>query len=88
MAGFVIVDVTINEHAEYEIYKKLAPPSIAAYGGKHIVRGGHTEILGGNWLPKRFVMLEFADVAQRKHGGRLWNMRLQRPSDNGLQICK
>jgi uncharacterized protein (DUF1330 family) len=37
----------------------MAPPSIAAYGGRYVVRGGASEILEGSWLPPRLVVLEF-----------------------------
>jgi uncharacterized protein (DUF1330 family) len=56
MAAYVIVDIDVKDAAGYEEYKKLAPPSIAAYGGKYLVRGGNVEILEGDWSPKRFVI--------------------------------
>ena len=31
MAAYVIVDVSITDHNEYEEYKKLTPAAIAAY---------------------------------------------------------
>jgi uncharacterized protein (DUF1330 family) len=35
---------------------------VAAYGGKYLARGGRTEVLEGNWVPKRLVILEFESV--------------------------
>ncbi len=66
MPAYVIVDIDVTDLTGYEAYKKLAPPSIAAYGGKYLARGGQTEVLEGDWLPKRLVILEFASVAQAK----------------------
>ena len=43
MPAYIIVDVKINNHEEYEEYKKLTPAAIAAYQGVFIVRGGPTE---------------------------------------------
>lgn len=68
MPAYIIVDVNINNHQEYEEYKKLTPASIAAYDGKFIVRGGPSEILEGNWEPGRIVVLEFPTA----HKAREW----------------
>ncbi len=59
MPAYVCVEIEIHDLDTYEEYKKLAPPSIAQYGGRYIVRGGATEALEGDWAPKRFVILEF-----------------------------
>lgn len=59
MAAYVIVDIDIHDPKTYEAYKELAPPSIAKYGGRYVIRGGRTKVLEGSWAPKRFVMLEF-----------------------------
>lgn len=42
MAAYVVVDITIADSKTYERYRTLAPPSIAAYGGRYLVRGGST----------------------------------------------
>lgn len=66
MPAYIIVDVAIQDAAEYEEYKKLTPASIAAYGGKFIVRGTQTETLEGDWQPGRFVVLEFPSLEKAK----------------------
>ncbi len=66
MPAYIIVDVTIYDPDNYEAYKKLTPASIAAYGGKFIVRGGKTETLEGNWQPGRIVILEFPSVEKAR----------------------
>lgn len=66
MAAYIIVDVNINNPQAYEEYKKLTPASIAAHGGKFVVRGGKAETLEGNWQPGRIVILEFADFEKAK----------------------
>lgn len=65
--AFVAVEISIHDPATYERYKKMAPASIAKYGGKYLVRGGTTEALEGAWNPERFVILEFptADAARK-----------------------
>lgn len=66
MAAYVVVEIEIQDPARYERYKELAPPSIAAYGGRYIVRGGDVEILEGSWTPRRFVILEFPSMEKAK----------------------
>ena len=66
MPAYIIVDVTIHNAENYEDYKKLTPASIAAYGGKFIVRGGKTETLEGDWMPGRMVVIEFPAVERAK----------------------
>ena len=45
MSAYVVVEIVVNNPEGYEEYKKLAPPPIAAYGGKYIARGGSAENL-------------------------------------------
>lgn len=45
MPGYVIVDVTVRDRDSYERYKQLAAVSVAAHGGRYLVRGGATETL-------------------------------------------
>jgi uncharacterized protein (DUF1330 family) len=66
MAAYVVVNVDVRDPAEYETYKRLAPPSIAAYGGRYVVRGGAVNVLEGGWVPKRLVILEFPTVEQAR----------------------
>ena len=66
MPAYIIVDVAIHNLENYEAYKRLTPASIAAYGGKFIVRGGKTETLEGNWQPGRIVVLEFPSVEKAR----------------------
>ena len=66
MPAYVIVDVEINNHEDYEEYKKLTPASVVAYDGSFIVRGGATEVLEGDWRPGRIVVLEFPTLERAK----------------------
>lgn len=59
MPAYVVVQITVNDLAVYDRYKELAPPAIAAYGGRYLLRGGSVETLEGDWKPSRFVILEF-----------------------------
>lgn len=63
MPAYVIVQIEIHEQAAYQRYIQLAPPSIGRYGGRYLTRGGAVEVLEGEWSPRRFVILEFPDMA-------------------------
>ena len=52
MSAYVVVEVTIHDHKEYEEYKKLTPAPISVYGGRFVVRGARTESLEGEWNPE------------------------------------
>ena len=66
MPAYIVVEVEVEDPVRYEDYKKMVPPTLAAYGGRFLVRGGKVENLEGDWSPKRFVMLEFPSVDQAK----------------------
>jgi uncharacterized protein (DUF1330 family) len=66
MPAYVVVEIDIVDPERYEKYKQIAASSIAAYGGRYLVRGGNPETLEGNWDPKRVVILEFSSVDQAR----------------------
>jgi uncharacterized protein (DUF1330 family) len=66
MPAYLIVDLEVVDPAGYEEYKKLAGATVEKYGGKYIVRGGTSEILEGNWDPKRVVVIEFESMQRTK----------------------
>jgi uncharacterized protein (DUF1330 family) len=66
MAAYIVLDIDVQDSDRYEDYKKLAPKSIAEYGGRYLARGGRTEILEGEWIPKRLVILEFPTLQRAK----------------------
>ena len=66
MAAYVIVEIDVVDPVGYEEYKKLAGATVLKCGGKYIVRGGATEVLEGDWKPKRIVVLEFESMQRAK----------------------
>ncbi|HEX6084353.1 MAG TPA: DUF1330 domain-containing protein [Thermoanaerobaculia bacterium] len=66
MTGLIIVDIEVTDPALYEEYKRLASAAIAAHGGRYLVRGGRSEVLDGDWTPRRLVVLEFDSVEKAK----------------------
>ncbi|HST29842.1 MAG TPA: DUF1330 domain-containing protein [Chthoniobacterales bacterium] len=66
MSAYIIVEIEITDPVGYEDYKKQAASTVHKYDGKYIVRGGKTEVLEGDWIPKRIVVLEFPTAARAK----------------------
>jgi uncharacterized protein (DUF1330 family) len=66
MSAYIIVEIEITDPVGYEEYKKLAGATVEKYGGKYIVRGGATEVLEGDWQPKRIVVLQFDSIKRAK----------------------
>jgi uncharacterized protein (DUF1330 family) len=62
MPAYVIVETEITDPEQYERYKAASPGTVAAAGGRFVVRGGELAVLEGDWQPSRLVVLEFADL--------------------------
>ena len=66
MAAYLIVNVEITDPVRYQDYLKAVPATIAAYGGRYLVRGGRAERLEGTYDPKRVVVLEFESAERAR----------------------
>ena len=66
MAAYVIVDVEVLDASAYEEYRLQTPAAVAAYGGRFLVRGGRTEVLEGDWTPKRLIVIQFESIERAK----------------------
>ena len=61
---YVVVRAVVRDPVAYEAYKTAAQESIAAAGGRYLIRGGETALLEGPEKdPRRLVVLEFPDRA-------------------------
>jgi uncharacterized protein (DUF1330 family) len=67
MSAYVVVEVEVSDPVSY---KQMVPPSLTAYGGRFLVRGGKVETLEGDWSPRRMVIVEFPSVEKAKEW---WN---------------
>ena len=65
-AGYLIADIEITDPGTFNEYRAGVPATIAAYGGKYLVRGAEGEVLEGTWTPKRLVVLEFESLDRAK----------------------
>ena len=64
MTAYVIVNIEVTDEQAYAEVKQLTPPTVHAYGGRYLARGGRTAIFAGDWQPKRLVILQFDSMEQ------------------------
>jgi uncharacterized protein (DUF1330 family) len=66
VAAYIIAMVDVRDPGRYGDYRKMVLPTITAYGGRFIARGGKTEVLEGPWQRNRVVILEFPTFDQAR----------------------
>ena len=66
MAGYVIAQMSVTDPEAFADYPGQAGPTVAAFGGRYVVRGGTIDNIEGDWKPGRMVIIEFDSVAQAK----------------------
>ena len=76
MAAYLIVDIKVNDPVRYEEYRKLVSPTLAAYDGKYLARGGTVKVLAGELSPNRSVVVAFPTAACELEW---WNSDVYRP---------
>ena len=76
MPAYLIVDIKVNDPVRYEEYRKLVSPTLAAYDGKYLARGGTVKVLEGDLSPNRTVVVEFPSAARALEW---WNSDVYRP---------
>ncbi len=59
MKAYSIVQLEVTDPVAYEAYRKDVMPTIAAFGGRFLVRGGKMTTLEGGWPFPRTVVIEF-----------------------------
>ena len=59
MAAYVVYQAEVTDPQRYEEYKPRAAASVAAAGGRYLLRGGEVEVLEGDPPAGRTVVLEF-----------------------------
>lgn len=62
MPAYIVADIQVTDPVAYDRYRPLAAASIAASGGRFVVRGGAVELLEGEPRPERVVVIEFPDA--------------------------
>ena len=62
MAGYVIAQMTVTDPDAFADYPAQAGKTVAAFGGRYVVRGGPIDRREGDWQPGRVVVIEFDSV--------------------------
>jgi uncharacterized protein (DUF1330 family) len=62
MTAYVIANVEVTDADGYAEYRELAQKTVAAHGGRYVVRGGATKVLEGEPGLQRVVVLVFDSV--------------------------
>ena len=61
--AYLVGQITVHNPQAYAVYSTQVPQTIAAFGGKYLVRGGHTTQLEGQAQGERNVVVEFPNRA-------------------------
>ena len=65
MPAYVVSEVEVIDEIQGQEYRELAAASIAAYGGRYVVRGAEPEVPEGEWpSAQRVVIVEFPTMEQ------------------------
>ena len=69
MPAYVIAAVSeAHDDEALAEYRRRNTETVAAHGGRFVVRGGPVEALEGDWGPLRIVVMEFPD----REAARAW----------------
>jgi uncharacterized protein (DUF1330 family) len=63
MKAFVLAAETIKDESMFAAYRGKVLPTVEAFDGKFIVRGGHLTTLDGQWPHARLVIIEIPSRA-------------------------
>lgn len=66
MKGYVLAFIDVKDPRSYAPYAAGVPATIAAHGGKYLIRNGAKELLEGALPADRLVVLEFPSVVQAR----------------------
>jgi uncharacterized protein (DUF1330 family) len=66
VAAYVIAMVDVKDPVRYEDYRRMVLPTITAFGGRFIARGGRAEALEGQLPAGRMVIVEFPSLDRAK----------------------
>jgi uncharacterized protein (DUF1330 family) len=66
MSAYILASLHITDPGVFEEYRSRVPAVIAAHGGRYLVRGGSVDVLEGDALGNRLVIVEFPDMSRLK----------------------
>jgi uncharacterized protein (DUF1330 family) len=62
MPALLIADILVKDAEAYTEYRNANPAIVNSFGGRYIALGGETEVLEGDWQPRRTIVIEFPDM--------------------------
>jgi len=68
MAAFILADVDVPDMEAYIAsgYIENVPKIAARFGGVYRARGGDMELVEGDWMPDRMIIIEFPSMEKLK----------------------
>jgi uncharacterized protein (DUF1330 family) len=82
--AYLVGQITVTNPQAYAVYSAQVPQTIAAFGGKYLVRGGHATQLEGQPQGERNVVIEFSsrEVAEAWYNSEAYQAIIQHRTDN------
>jgi uncharacterized protein (DUF1330 family) len=82
--AYLVGQITVTNPQAYAAYAAQVPHTIATFGGKYLVRGGHATQLEGSALGERNVVIEFPsrEVAEAWYHSDAYQAIIQHRTDN------
>ncbi len=87
-SGYIIANVQVTNPAQYEEYKKWSSEAMRVHGAEVCVRGGQVEVLEGDWMPDRLVVLKFQSFDAAKAFNASQEYEKARASRQGAAIMR
>jgi uncharacterized protein (DUF1330 family) len=82
--AYLIGQITVTNPQAYAVYSAQVPQTIAAFGGKYLVRGGHATQVEGHPQGDRHVVIEFPsrDIAEAWYSSDNYQAIIKHRTDN------
>lgn len=62
MPALLIADIDVTDPETYEAYKQANPDIVNTFGGRYVSIGLNSQVLEGDWVPHRTVLIEFPSM--------------------------
>jgi uncharacterized protein (DUF1330 family) len=59
MTSYLVLDLKVNDLADFLPYVEAIPAFIAKHGGRYLSKGADPVVMEGDWSLQRLVILEF-----------------------------
>lgn len=63
MPAVLIADIDVRDPETYARYRTANPEIVRKFGGRYLAVGREVQVLEGDWVPRRTVIIEFPDMA-------------------------